>query len=138
MAYEVSLIKAYSFSKNEIIELFRDQRFFQLTGADTVETIFKVGGPFKLIFNNRGVISGHFVKISEDEIILDWNVDGFEKPMEAGTIVTIKFERLGEGSKLKLDHTNIQHTEAAAAKKKAWTEILDNIESKLKNYQVVL
>ena len=128
-AYEISLEKNYTFSKYKIIDLFRDQRFFQLTGADTIETTFKIGGPFRLIFNNRGIISGHFVKISDDEIILDWNVDGFDKPKEVGTSVTIKLERLGEGSKLILNHTNIQHSEAAAAKKKAWTEILDAIES---------
>jgi len=126
--HHVSLEKDYTRSADTIMDLFHDHRFFQLTGADTIETTFKVGGPFRLLFEDRGKIYGHFVKITDDEIILDWNVEGFNRPNEVATVVTVNVKRLGGGCKITLTHTNIQHSVAAAAKKKAWTEILDDVE----------
>jgi len=131
--YTVSLEKTYRCSKEAILNLFRDNALFTLTGADNIQSEFNTGGLFTLVFTNRGVISGKFTKITGNEIVLDWNVEGFQRPREVNTIVKIMLREENESCILSLIHKNIMHAGAAEAKRKAWTEILEEIEKHLNN-----
>ncbi len=130
--YSILLTRSYAADPAAIIDLFRNNTVFELTGADEIQSDFKTGGAFHLTFKNRGVIHGFFNKISVDEIILDWNVDGFQRPSEINTTVDITLRKNKAGSVLTLNHKNIMHEEAANAKQKAWAEILDNLEKRIR------
>jgi len=133
--FTISLTRSYPVASAVIVDLFKNNTVFELTGADTIENNFKTGGSFHLGFNNRGSIHGHFLSITNNEIILEWNVDGFNKPQEIKTNVQISWRQEGTNCVLTLIHKNIAHEEAAKAKEKAWTEILDDIGKKIMQHQ---
>lgn len=110
------------------MNLFRDNTVFKLTGADEIQNDFRNSGMFYLKFNDRGSIHGHYIKITEDKIILNWNVEGFNRPKEIDTKLEISLNENGDNCLLTLSHKNIKHEEAAKAKEIAWTEILDEME----------
>jgi hypothetical protein len=114
-----------------VFKLFEDGTLFKLTGANTIQFDFKVNGDFLLIFENRGRIYGQFLKITTANIIIEWNVEGFLKPIELMT--TLEISIIGNKSvcELTLNHINIIHEESAAAKRRAWAEILDKVEQLL-------
>jgi len=126
--HTVSIEKAYHSSKEAILNLFRDNTIFKLTGADDIQSDFAVGGAFQLTFNNRGTISGKFTEITEDKITMEWNVDGFQRPSEIETVAEFTVTQENDMCVLKLTHKNISFLEAAKAKKRAWTEILEDVE----------
>ncbi|MBS1516723.1 MAG: SRPBCC domain-containing protein [Bacteroidetes bacterium] len=127
--YEVFLHKTCNSDKDVIMNLFRDGTVFKLTGADEINFDFHEEGEFNLIFRSRGKIFGSFVKISDNELILDWNVEGFNRPPESNTALKISLLQNDDMCTLTLEHRNISNEEAASAKKLAWTEILDEMES---------
>jgi hypothetical protein len=129
--YNISLTKTYNTGVETILNLFRDSTVLKLTGADDIQSDFKAGGPFRLTFNNRGTIHGHFIKISDNELILEWNVEGFQRPEEIKTIVEISLRQDDGKCILTLNHKNIMQTDSADAKQRAWTEILENMEREL-------
>ena len=127
----ITLEKSYSTTSEEIFDLFRNNTFFTLTGADEIESDFRADGKFKLTFKGRGTIYGHFVKISSGEIILEWNVDGFGRTEERNTIVGISLLQSGKSCRLVLNHKHVKDPGAAAAKLKAWTELLEDLEKQI-------
>ncbi|HKR03036.1 MAG TPA: hypothetical protein VJY62_00265 [Bacteroidia bacterium] len=131
--HTVFLERTYNAETQTILNFFKDTTIFKLTGADDIQADFKTNGLFCLAFNGRGTIHGRFIKITDKEIIMEWNVDGFQRPEEIKTLVEIYI--YGDNGKctLALNHKNIVHAEAAAAKQRAWTEILDEIEHKTNN-----
>jgi hypothetical protein len=131
--YSITLTRSYNADPAAIMDLFRNNTVFELTGANEIQSDFKTGGTFRLTFNNRGIIYGIFTKISEDEIILDWNVEGFQRPAEINTTVEINLRKDHANCILIFNHKNIAHVEAANAKEKAWTKIFDNIEKRIKS-----
>ena len=130
-SFSVSIEKSYAAPAIVILNLFRDSTVFKLADPDMIGNDFEEGGSFFLSFSNRGEIDGTFIKITENEIVLEWNVEGFGRPPEINTRVEITFSNENERCILKLDHKNIMHEEAAKAKHKAWTEILDAIETRI-------
>ena len=86
-----------------------------------------------MTFNNRGTIYGVFTKITDSDIVMEWNVDGFQRPKETKTSLEISLRKENKECILTLNHKNISHPEAAAAKQRAWTEILDSIEKIISN-----
>jgi hypothetical protein len=129
--YSISLEKVYSGKPEEIFNLFQNGTIFTLTGANEIQSEFKTGKPFHLTFHNRGAIYGRFILITDSNIILEWNVKGFQRPDEIKTSVEISLHKDYEKCILTLDHKNIANAEAATAKQKAWTEILDDMEKKI-------
>ena len=135
--HKIVLTRSYFCTQEDIVNLFKDKTIFKLTGADEIEVTFNTGGFFNLIFTNRGTISGKFILASVNEIILEWNVEGFERPNEIKTLVHISLRQEGDRCTLTLEHKNIKHAEAALAKKGAWTEILHALEKKLHTGQAI-
>ena len=128
MEHFISLSKNFNTSSEVIFNLFRDSKVFQLTGADEINFDFETGKAFSLNFLNRGHIHGKFLSISKNELLLQWNVDGFSKPSETDTFLQITLNDIDGKCNLVLRHDRIRHKEAADAKEKAWTEILNKIE----------
>ncbi|CAN5571118.1 hypothetical protein BH10BAC5_BH10BAC5_13430 [soil metagenome] len=129
--YSVHLEKTFECRTAEIIVMFKDNSVFRLTGADKIVSDFTNDRSFDLQFTEKGRIWGRFLKISENELILEWNVDGFEKPSERNTVLHIKFTEEDGKCKLVLDHYKIVHKEAAEAKRRGWSEILEEMEAHL-------
>lgn len=125
--YTISLEKIYAAEPAVIFSLFRNGTVFKLTGAHSIQCDFKPDGFFCLTFNERGTIHGRFVKITPGDILMEWNVDGFERPQEIETLVEIRIRKYKGKCVLTLCHKNILHADAAAAKQQAWKEILDNL-----------
>jgi len=128
--HKIILSKTYNANTNAILNLFKDGTIFKLTGADEINFDFCEGGKFLLVFNNRGKIFGSFIKITKDKLILDWNVEGFNRPCEINTLLDISFTQNGNKCSLNLEHTKIFNKESAEAKNIAWREILNVIENK--------
>ncbi|MEO8150541.1 MAG: SRPBCC domain-containing protein [Bacteroidia bacterium] len=131
--HNIHITKNISASREAVFNLFRDNTVFKLTGANEIESDFKVGGKFSLLFKNRGTISGRFIKLTESEIILEWDVEGFNLPKETNTILKISLMQEEQMCLIELIHSNINNADSAAAKKRAWTEILDDIEKAIGN-----
>ena len=129
--YSVKLEKIFYSSRKNILDMFRNNTVFRLTSADKVENDFRTGGAFDLKFSDRGRVFGKFIKISDDEIIINWNVEGFDLPKETGTVIKFTITEENEKCILKLEHINIVNKESAEAKKEGWTEILDDMEKEL-------
>ena len=104
---------------------------FKLTGADEIHSDFISGGSFLFIFNNRGRIYGKFLTITDREIIMEWNVEGFNRPNEIMTSVEIALQDQTENCVLTLNHKYILNEGAAMAKQRAWMEILNEVEKML-------
>jgi hypothetical protein len=131
--HTVYLQRTYTAETRAVLDLFKDTTVFKLTGADDIQADFKPGGLFCLAFNGRGTIHGQFITTTHKDIIMEWNVEGFQRPREIKTLVEISVYSDNGKCILTLSHKNIVHAEAAAAKRRAWTEILDEIEQKINN-----
>lgn len=130
-SFSVCLKRTYFADEAAVFNLFKDGTIFKLTGADAIQYDFKVNGGFLLIFENRGRIYGRFLTITANNIKIEWNVEGFEKPVELMTSVEVSiFGNKGECT-FTLNHLNIFQEDSAAAKRRAWTEILDKVEQLL-------
>ena len=70
---------------------------------------------------------GRFIKLTENEIILEWYVAGFQQPIETNTIVEILLRKNSHQYTLTLNHGNIESEDSANAKQKARERILDEI-----------
>ncbi|MEP7170213.1 MAG: SRPBCC domain-containing protein [Bacteroidota bacterium] len=131
--YSVCLKKEYETRKVKLYSLFKNLTVFQLTGADIISCDFKKSGIFKLEFTNRGIISGHFIEIIKNKKIkLEWNVEGFGRENEYHTQVDFEITSEKEKSLLQLNHSKIKSKDLVPVKTKAWSEILDDLEEKLK------
>ncbi len=132
--HNLTIEKTYNSSTENIFEMFKNLTVFRLTGADIIDVDFKPGGKFTLTFNDRGTIHGYINEIIENnKIVLMWNVDGFNREPELNTEVIFTITEEDGNSILKLEHNNIQHTEAFEAKKRAWGEILEDMGTSLAN-----
>lgn len=123
----IQLEKSFQAEPQKVFRLFSELHFFKLTGADKLEIDFSSGGEFHFIYDARGVIYGHFIEISPEEIILNWNVTGFQKPNEKDTILKITMTMQNDHCVLHLSHTGIMNEESFLAKQNAWTEILEKV-----------
>jgi uncharacterized protein YndB with AHSA1/START domain len=120
---------SYNSSPSTLFSKITNGTLFKLTGADKISFDFKPGGEFRLEFFNRGVISGVITHIAEPyEVQMKWNVEGFGREAE-NTEVQITITG-GEKTELLLEHRNIRSEEAFAAKRKAWTEILNKLDDR--------
>lgn len=126
--HKIIVIKSFNADTLTIVNLFKDGTIFKLTGADEINFDFYEGGKFLLTFKDRGKIYGEFTKISNSEQILEWNVEGFNRPPEKNTILKISFLQYGEKCNLILEHSLIKFKDAADAKYNAWLEILCEVE----------
>ncbi len=125
------LKRTYFADEAAVFNLFKDGTIFKLTGADAIQYDFNVNGDFLLIFENRGRIYGRFLTIKANNINMEWNVEGFQRQVELITTVDVSiFGNNGECT-FTLNHLNILHEDSAAAKRRAWTEILDKVEQLL-------
>lgn len=131
--YSVTLQRTFLATSKSIFNLFQEGAIFKFTLADTIQYNFIVGGKFHLTFNNRGTIHGQFIEIKKDHLIIEWNVDGFQRPSELGTVVEVSFSEEKEECLFTLIHKNIMQEEACAAKQRAWTEILVKVEQEIVN-----
>jgi uncharacterized protein YndB with AHSA1/START domain len=105
-----------------------DGTLLRLTGADTAEQAFGAGGAFRLAFAGRGVIHGVFVRVAPDlGATLAWHVEGFGRPPEHGTTVDLEFTPDAGGTRVRVRHAGIGSPESAAAKRRAWTELLADL-----------
>ena len=126
--YEIKIQRNYSVNSQSILKFFEDKTVFKLTGADDMDVDFRTGKKFQLNFNNRGKISGEFISISKDRIIMDWNVEGFGRAIETHTVVEVILNDENGKCNLTLSHKNIPVKESADAKNRAWTEIFEEIQ----------
>jgi hypothetical protein len=129
--YSIFLTRTYYENTATLAKLFRDNTVFRLTGADVIQADFRTGGSFRLIFNNRGTIYGQFIEIAYSEFVLEWNVEGFQRPKEDKTIVEISLRQEGLKSVLTLKHKNIPDESSASVKQRAWMGILEDIEKEI-------
>lgn len=128
--YTISQSIHFRKNNSKALTLLHDNTIFELTGADKIQRDFTRGGLFQLIFENRGEIFGHFIKISENELLLDWNVKGFQRPVEIHTLLQISLALQQHVYTLSIHHSNIMNEDSANAKRKAWMEILQAIKLK--------
>ena len=129
--FEINLTKTYTANLSAIINLFRDNTIFEFTGANEIESDFNTFGKYHLTFSDRGIIYGQFIKIEENELVLEWNVEGFQRPTELKTILSIHLQQNNEQCILTLSHKNIVEADSADAKRRAWKEVLEGLELKL-------
>jgi hypothetical protein len=127
MVHTVKLEKKCTNLSGNLRDLFRDQQVFRLTGADEIKSNFQNGGVFVLKFKDRGFIHGRFIQITDTEINLEWNVEGFGRPAEILTMVSLQYVEGAGGNQLVLKHSNIKNEGSATAKRRSWTEILDKL-----------
>jgi uncharacterized protein YndB with AHSA1/START domain len=131
--HRLCLEKTYNTPAENIFNLFKDLTVFRLTGADIIDVGFKPGGKFTLNFNDRGIIHGDIQEITENKkIVLNWNVEGFGREPEVNTEVIFHLTENNGACSLKLEHNNIMYSESFEAKKRAWSEILEDMENELK------
>jgi uncharacterized protein YndB with AHSA1/START domain len=126
----ISISQAYETSAERIFELIKSGALFELTGADEINFDFWEGGSFHLLFKNRGHIDGTFEQIiPQKKILLNWNVEGFERLSEHDTKAILLIEG---NATLTVEHSGIKNAEATSAKKKAWIEILRDLNKRIK------
>jgi hypothetical protein len=129
MSTELSINVSRTYDCDDIIERIKQGELFRLTGAELIINMeFKEGETFTLQFGQRGSISGRIQRLTENEIHLSWNVKGFGREPELDTEVRITIHKNGK-VRLNLDHLKITSAESAAAKKRAWEEILCNLDT---------
>ena len=126
--YSIFIEKIFQKEPRSLIHFFHDSTFLKLTGANFIVNNFIQNGIFCLTFTNRGIIRGKYISISDQSIILDWNVEGFSRPDESNTLVEIFLTKVSDNCKFTLRHSNIHNQEAALAKEKAWSSILNEFE----------
>ena len=128
----ILLDKEYKATADKIFGLFEDLTVFKLTGADVIDCDMVENGTFSLIFNERGIIYGRFIElIRNSKITMQWNIEGFAMPTELDTLVEITINKNKNGTVIQLKHSNIPSTGSLQAKTKAWTEILNDLSTKL-------
>ncbi len=124
----VCLSHSYNLCPEFFFEQIRNGTLFRLTGANEIDAPeFQEGGFFKLLFNERGTISGSIIHLSDSQLWLKWNVDGFGRAPEHDTEVRISMLH-SDKTELTLEHRGIKSNESAVAKERAWTEILKELE----------
>ena len=123
----------YKTTSNTIYNHIQNGLLFKLTGADEIEFEFCAGGAFSLSFQNRGRIYGKFGSIiPNEEIVLEWNVNGFNREDES-TQVKIILNENSEGVLLNVNHSGIKSSQSFTAKEQAWKEILTEFGSETEN-----
>lgn len=125
--HTLSFQKSFRANSDAIFNLLKDGTVFKLTGADEIAFSFAEEGLFCFTFHNSGKIFGTFISISPSQIIMDWNVEGFQRPDETHTLLTITLREEEGKCHLSLSHTHIIYEEAATAKEKAWGKILEDL-----------
>ena len=128
MAFTISIQKEFNTTPTFLLKLFRNSTIFRLTSANIIQADFEPNGKFHLTFENRGIIYGRFLKIAEYEIEIDWNVEGFGRPEEKGTLLQVLLKESNDKCLLSLRHSGIILEESAMAKEKSWKEILEEVE----------
>jgi len=123
--------RKFDASAETVYSAIEDTTIFKLTGADEISIDFNENGLFELIFQGRGKIYGSFEKISKTEIVLCWNVGGFDRQDERETVVIFALEKVGDTCNLILTHSSIPSKESAAAKMKAWSGVIDSLMDRL-------
>ena len=125
--YFITTSHDYNISSQEIYDLIREGKLFQLTGAETVNFTFSENGAFELMFKS-GNVTGQFMKIIENEkIILEWDSEGFSRESEKGTKVWITILGNENHSTVTIEHREIPTEESALAKEKSWKRILEEL-----------
>ena len=126
--FNISALRDYTESHENIFLRIQDGSLFRLTGADEVTFDFSEGGRFELSFKGRGRISGRFLKIIPiSRVVMEWDVEGFGRPDERGTTVWITLLENDARTTLTIEHREIPTEESANSKKKAWKEILHGL-----------
>ena len=100
--HTVFIEKVFDTNIETLFNLFKDGSIFKLTGADDIQSDFESNGHFCLTFNGRGTIHGHFIKITRSSLVLEWNVEGFQRPEEINTVLEISFRKKNNQCILKL------------------------------------
>ena len=130
--FEILLQQEYSASEMAVFNLVKNGFLFKLTGADSIQFDFIKDGSFTLEFLERGTIYGTFTEIIQGKkISMNWNVSGFGRGEEPGTHVILSIIDLGNKVALEVSHTGIGNSESAEAKKRAWSEILNDLKKEL-------
>src|SRR5438067_6217780 len=102
---DIFISQSFSVSAEAVFELVKSGMLFELTGADEINFDFWEGGVFHLLFKDRGHIDGTFVEIiPASKILLSWNVEGFGKPSENDTKVSVSIEE-NENTTLTIEHS---------------------------------
>jgi uncharacterized protein YndB with AHSA1/START domain len=97
------------------------------TGGVAESYALRAGSAFHLSFPERGTIRGRVLEYEAPRrIVLSWTVEGFGRPAEAGTRVCLCVlpASTPNAAALAIRHSGISSSESAAAKHRAWTEIL--------------
>ena len=131
--FTLELFYVYNSTGHEIFAAIEDGTLFDLTGADEITFYFKEDGVFSFLFHERGEIFGRFTKIDPyKNVMMDWNVIGFDKPDERDTKLELSIEQEeGNKSRLTVLNTEIKTEVSFEAKKTSWQEILENFEKEL-------
>lgn len=132
--FEIILTEEYECSINVLQKLVKSNLIFELTGANQIVGSISLNSFFSLHFDQRGKVVGKVISATENEIILKWNVTGFNKPDEINTLVKIKLIDIGDSSSLEIKHSQIKNYEAKLAKEIAWREILEDIKKKINTF----
>ncbi|MBX7047284.1 MAG: SRPBCC domain-containing protein [Ignavibacteria bacterium] len=128
--YTLSLSHEYQVSPEKVYEKIQDGTIFKLAGCDDLLHEFAVDAPVAMFFNDRGQIFGTYKEIVKNKkVVLDWNVTGFDKPEELNTRLQITLSPKEKNkTSLSLTNSEIKNEASYEAKKKAWEEILDDLE----------
>ena len=130
MLIDIEVSQEYKTTPETLFSVIENGALFELTGADKISVDFKVNGKFILEFNNRGTISGVITHIiSPNQLWMKWDVEGFGMETEKDTQVKISILKRSK-TELTLNHGGIKTKASAEAKKKAWTEILNDLQYK--------
>jgi len=129
--FKILLTQEYRSTASAVYKLIQNGFFLKLTGADVITFDCRIDGKFSLLFHDRGMIQGSVSElIPGKKISLIWNVKGFGRDEETGTVTILLVEDANKVT-AEITHRGIRSTESAEAKQRAWSEILSGIRKEL-------
>ena len=138
-SHSLKISKVYQASKQSVFDAWsnREQMAHWMgpgeVTCDKIELDFNVGGKYQIFMKTpEGPMTayGEYTEINPtDKIAFTW---GWRQNELEGTLVTLTFREVAEGTELTLEHTNIPAKEVAEHHKLGWTAIVDQLGNFLK------
>ena len=104
----------------------------EMNGA-TAEVDFRVGGHYRLVMHGEQdyVHTGRYLEIEPSKkIVFEWNSEWIP-PEESRTLVSVRFEASGGGTRVILDHEQLPDTDTYDGHEQGWVSILEKLAARV-------
>lgn len=132
--HSLKITKIFKAPKNKVFAAWaNEEQMVHWMGPGTVscskiEMDFKVNGSYQIFMETTDgpmTAYGEYKEITPtDKISFTW---GWRQNDLEGTLVTLSFKEISEGTELTLEHTNIPTEDIAESHKMGWTGIVDKL-----------